>query len=685
MTPLKRSHAVEKEEPSKRHCVDRGPGNVSSHHLMITLSQSNAYILSQNTPASTNPPSNTPSLPNNQPLRPQPSYHRVNLERLPLENLLGVDDWMERAGTKLDRPHLTKLEMIPGIPFDSVRDFANEPMVYIAKDILELRHLRIPARHYYYFEFQRLGDILKSVPNDSLVFWDRWEQLKTLTQQLQRDELDLYRRYIDRAYGEEIMGKNGKKKPLMTWDRFRKYQTEPIRIDQFGRYHRTFRRKPVGVPSSDVSNGTKRSAGHLEDSDAQVPTKKPRLEDSEPAPVDLTDEPELPPLPPLVFNTHARDQMHRHKQGKATDEHPAYKAEHKEARTGACADYPWMAENDETEQRYQHQEALRNGAAPRARGFTKEENQKLDYWKREWSGDEQPLPYHPFPNVEDYTPNEEGVYQCFHKDFNCAEGTCRHPCCKTGYDVKGLKKAIAKAIRTYKAQVERMIESGELDRRHKTWPNWCDDRLRKRENEKKAANAARVAEETERANAINDRPVTETSPEAVVVTAAASAALTARQGEEREAKIKADMKAINQCYQRARFCEERKQYPNLALLEAWWAATRKATQLLHVTPEERTLLDSPEPSALSDKKPVLQKTPSVQPTPEQLPLEESAQEDNGFDPLFDDPPDGMEPEAEEPQQEEEAYDPLFDEPPDSGSNDAGEAQLNDAELDEYLI
>ena len=416
--------------------------------------------------------------------------------------------------------------------------------------------------------------------------------------------------------------------------------------------------------------------------------------------VDLIEQRKKTPPPPLHFNTDARDQMLRHRQGKGVDESPAYKAEHKEAGTGACSKYPWMAEADECEQKVQKQDAMQQKSAPRTRGFTEEENQKLVYWKQEWSGDKVSLPDHPFPNVDDYVPNEAGVYQCFHKDFACADGTCGHGCCKNGYDTKGLKRAIAKAIRIYKSQVERKIEDGDLDRRHKFWPNWCNPRLKEKKVQGKTKTKNKTKEKIDQAiseetgdlpEAINTT-TTEAQPEVehisgpdVQAVTAAAATLAAQRTTEHEDQIKANMKMIDRGYQEARRREERKKYPDFDLLDAWWAAARKEYQGLTLNPEERALRDLPggDPS-LSDKKPVTKTAVLAQSTSEQ-PQEELQQEAHAFDPLFDDPPLMVEPLIEELAQEDEGFDPLFDEPTVNIHDGASDAPLDDSELDEYIV
>ncbi|CAO2657155.1 Nn.00g032810.m01.CDS01 [Neocucurbitaria sp. VM-36] len=620
-----------------------------------------------------------------------------SFESIPSAIVSRAFNWIKLADYQ---PNKTKVDKIPGIPKDYIKDFANEPIAYIPEDIWMLRHLGVWVRYQMYLEFQDLNDEIGLTPFSKQKFWDIWELLKKKTEKLQLAEQFWYRKYKERKFGEEEISKDGKKKALITWNRWLMWQSEPMHVDhKKGRCRRIPRHSPSHKDPLITSTGGKRRAGDSEDSDTEVSSKKSRHEDNVIDEVGLTEQRQKRPQPPLHFSTDARDQMLRHRQGKGVDESPAYKAEHKEAGTGACSKYAWMAEADEIEQMVQKQDAIQQNSVPPTRGFTEEENRKLVYWKQEWSGDKVSLPDHPFPNVDDYVPNEAGVYQCFHKDFACAEGTCSHGCCKNGYDTKGLKRAIAKAIRIYKSQVERKIEDGDLDRRHKFWPNWCNPRLKEKKIQGKTKTKNKTKERVHQAtpektgdmlDAINTTTTEAqregehiSEPDIQAVTAAA-ATLAAQRTAELEDKIKADMKMVDRGHREARRREKRKNYPNFDLLDAWWAAARKEYQGLTLNSEERALRDLPggDPS-LSDKKPVTKTVALTQSASEQ-PQEELQQEAHGFDPLFDNPL-VVEPLTEESIQEDEGFDPLFDEPPIDAIDDASDPLLDDSELNEYII
>jgi hypothetical protein len=94
--------------------------------------------------------------------------------------------------------------------------------------------------------------------------------------------------------------------------------------------------------------------------------------------------------------------------------------------------------------------------------------EETPYWKLRYDGDKVALPEHPFA-LESYSTSDTGRYRCFHESASCGNGDCNHRCCKEGYEKHEMVRAINKKKATYKAQVERLIEKGDLDPRHKVW------------------------------------------------------------------------------------------------------------------------------------------------------------------------------------------------------------------------
>jgi hypothetical protein len=119
----------------------------------------------------------------------------------------------------------------------------------------------------------------------------------------------------------------------------------------------------------------------------------------------------------------------------------------------------------EVAQGYQHAES------PEHKVSEPTQEEETPYWKRRYPDDETRLPDHPFLNVSDYTIQADTLrYRCFHKGSKCSYANCSHRCCTDGYNEAGLKRAIHKALNIYKINVEKMINQGLLDKKHKWWP-----------------------------------------------------------------------------------------------------------------------------------------------------------------------------------------------------------------------
>jgi hypothetical protein len=102
-----------------------------------------------------------------------------------------------------------------------------------------------------------------------------------------------------------------------------------------------------------------------------------------------------------------------------------------------------------------------------------EENHKLKPHQIKCSDDWRSVPEYPYDKLEDYTPNSEGRYACLHNHINAPKS-----CCKDGLTRTGKKSAIKKDVVRWKGKVEKLIDKGELDKRHMTWPDWTVRELR---------------------------------------------------------------------------------------------------------------------------------------------------------------------------------------------------------------
>ncbi|KAH8637943.1 hypothetical protein IG631_05713 [Alternaria alternata] len=100
-----------------------------------------------------------------------------------------------------------------------------------------------------------------------------------------------------------------------------------------------------------------------------------------------------------------------------------------------------------------------------------EEPPKPDTIKRPL--DKVAVPSYPLDKISDFTPNEEGVYQCMHRFER------KWSCCKNGLDEHKMKQAIYRSISTWKSQVERLIENGDLRPSHMTWSTYQNQALKR--------------------------------------------------------------------------------------------------------------------------------------------------------------------------------------------------------------
>ncbi|KAJ4313836.1 hypothetical protein N0V94_006751 [Neodidymelliopsis sp. IMI 364377] len=102
--------------------------------------------------------------------------------------------------------------------------------------------------------------------------------------------------------------------------------------------------------------------------------------------------------------------------------------------------------------------------------------------QKSYATDTVSLPEYPFTSIADFEPMPNGNYACAHGIFS------NHlACCKEGLTRSGKKQAIKKSIETWRGNVERLIDDGKLDARHKTWSNWYKADLREKYQPKQQA------------------------------------------------------------------------------------------------------------------------------------------------------------------------------------------------------
>ncbi|KAI4617254.1 hypothetical protein J4E80_005453 [Alternaria sp. BMP 0032] len=272
------------------------------------------------------------------------------------------------------------------------------------------------------------------------------------------------------------------------------------------------------------------------------------------------------------------------------------------------------------------------------------------------------VPPHP-GELEDFTPHPvTGMYKCNHQYETGA-------CCTEGVTEERKRASISRQKSAWKRQVEELVKKGDLHKSHMTWkmeqsPDKKEDHKKKnaekerlRVGKKEDTGAKKEARKEQRKkwreqthdevdagaapgpilapNPLEqyDAPTyeidSEFSPEEE-----AAAIETARQE-----KIAKDVKKYEWDLKRCKRIEGIKNWPNWSRFDEYWAAKRLEVQQLQLFPEQHTLLQGWEPSAIPDKNPAFVKKLAEDTVP--VDVGESAEvDDSSLDALFED--DGLE-------------------------------------------
>ncbi|KAH6620544.1 hypothetical protein C7974DRAFT_458805 [Boeremia exigua] len=86
-----------------------------------------------------------------------------------------------------------------------------------------------------------------------------------------------------------------------------------------------------------------------------------------------------------------------------------------------------------------------------------------------------PVPEYPFDKLADFVPMANGRYVCYHSNRNPPLD-----CCLNGLTRSAKKHSIRKGLDIWKARVEKLIDQGKLNYKHKTWENWAVQKLREK-------------------------------------------------------------------------------------------------------------------------------------------------------------------------------------------------------------
>jgi hypothetical protein len=286
------------------------------------------------------------------------------------------------------------------------------------------------------------------------------------------------------------------------------------------------------------------------------------------------------------------------------------------------------------------------------------------------------VPSYPFDKISDFTPNEEGIYQCMHRFER------KWPCCKNRLDEHKMKQAIYRSISTWKSRVERLIENGVLHRSHMTWPTYQNQALKRAhiaaERQRADVESGNGEVETERSGNEDKkqkqkRPMDNTEKvsqkknkqlglqqqlleeDAMSGSSSVSTPNSHRQYEAIAPKLSPDVVVarlvsdwniarINirdkQEFDDCLHSEQGKKWPNWSRFKVWWAARLSQVQFLQLSQDQKNVLKRPEPSSIADREAAF-----VEKIKESLPLdaqgpadtEENIElDDSDLDVLFDD-------------------------------------------------
>jgi hypothetical protein len=278
------------------------------------------------------------------------------------------------------------------------------------------------------------------------------------------------------------------------------------------------------------------------------------------------------------------------------------------------------------------------------------------------------VPSYPLDKISDFTPNEEGIYQCMHRFER------KWPCCKNGLNEHKMKQAIYRSISTWKSQVERLIENGDLHRSHMTWPTHQNQALKRAhiaaERQRAEAESGNGEVETERIGNEDrkqkqNRPMDNTETvsqernkrlglqqelleeDAMSGSSSVSPPNSQQQNEAIAPKLSPDVVVARlvsdwniaritirdkQEFDDCLRLEQRKKWPNWPRFKEWWAARLSQAQFLQLSQDRKIVLKRSEPSSIADEEAAF-----VEKTKESLPLDAQEPADTEENIELDDP------------------------------------------------
>jgi hypothetical protein len=470
---------------------------------------------------------------------------------------------------------------VPGIPEHYLFDFEKNVSPLQPNDMWTLRHFPPDRRLAEYLNFDKLVKImLKSYHPRNGNFWTAWFMLKRRTELIRCAEHVLYQAFAKHDEDDD-------------------YERAQRQCDWYELIHCQSFAVPfqagtgqLSLPSPSIHKPTKRPAdfGDTKPEEGLAtppPPKKVRVVEH----IDLTSEPELvpqrKPLNPLPdFENKWRDTLDDHKEGRNAGDTPVYTTEQKEVVVGAASNIASLAKLEE-------EKAIKEAKEKRksAQRGSNEGDDELPPWKRRYSGDIAILPDRAFA-LEDYTAGPDGKYKCLHESPDCHGGTCgkvNHKCCRDGLTPANFKKALGKKKVTYEKQVERLVNRGELDKRHITWtPRLEFDEEGKAKGSKKKSPKTKPAAQVSPAPAalLETQLPPGRTPEQPQVP----------QVEESEIEQYDRMTSAH----REKYTNSRS-YPDLPYFDAWFSARRSMRFSASLTEDEKIWSKRPPPRNRADR------------------------------------------------------------------------------------
>lgn len=536
---------------------------------------------------------------------------------------------------------------VPGIHPKFVPDFRHQgPALLQPDDIFQFRHLFNPAKRLeFYLDFVTLGLIMQETTPRSIWYWRSYLLLKIRTSRLWTDERAFYKQHYPGAYGTY----QERQKIMQRWKKIADFQALNARQKPDGKWENFSPQQAAGVKravedegevnTTDVQKKTRSHGQYIPGRDHVVLQNQPPLLDqptfmansqlfqrplsnksARHAPTSnrtrgqLSLRPCMPraylPPPHSSFDAHQQPFVRNdqnYNDGAPTLLSMGEETPLEQAPASHNAD---MSPCQQIQSAQEQEPKYTSILDPEGDPWVKKNG--VYVWKKQYPNDLASIPEPPFTALEDFTQNSEGRWKCFHEKNACVQQECNHRCCRSaenggGLDRLGMRKAIRKAVRAWRGKIEEKIDTGLLDKRHRTW-NYDCHRMpvisskdgAKEELQRTEQAVAKTAEDENRpgvsgglfAGAAGYRP-----PQA----GPSNIPPTTTVGEEPKPQVTAeDLQSLTATL-RAAYVKKHPRHPDLAYFNAWWAASNAEKFGQALTHKEKIWRQQKNPRHLPDK------------------------------------------------------------------------------------